>query len=159
MKRNFKIATMAYLILLGVMLGATVYAGAVTVPVLSGSEKYLGTELLNSYQEGLNMTQNFVSLSYMILATLIAVFLYEGYKYKMFERDIVTTLAALGVIMTGMLFNYYYLPDITRMQLLGEAMTKSRAFVNTCRGIGIDFVLFAFFIMLLMIQNMRKACR
>ena len=159
MKKNFKIATMAYLIILGAVLGAVLYAGAVVAPVTFHSEEWLGKEILSRFQEGLIMTQNFVRLSYFIVVSIIAIILYEGYKYKMFERNIVTTLAALSAIMTGVLFNYYYLPDILTMQKAGEAMTKSIAFINTHKGSEVALTLFALSLLVLLIQTMRKACK
>ena len=159
MKPKFRVATMAYLILLGITLGAILFAGVVTAPIIFNSSKYLGESLLSHYQEGLLMTQNFIMLSYLINILMIAVFLYEGYKYKMFERDKLTTISALLVIMSGALFNFYYLPDIINMQLAGEAMTKSEAFINTHKGSEIDFKILAFAILVLIVQNMKKACK
>jgi len=159
MKKNFRIATMAYLIWLGAMLGAVLYAGAVVAPVIFHSAQWLGSEVLSHYQEGLIMTRNFVLLSYAITVTVLAVFLYEGYKYKMGERDKLTIAAAFVVIFTGAMFNWYYLPDIVTMQMAGEQMTKSQAFLNTHKGSELDFKIFAAAILVLMIQNMRKACK
>ena len=159
MKKYFRIATMAYLTLLGVALGAVLYAGIVVAPVTFHAERWLGEGVLNHYQMGLIMTQNFVGLSYLVTVTMIAVFLYEGYKYKMFERDKITTVAALLLLMSGALFNWYYLPDIITMQMAGEAMTRSEAFQNVHKASEIDFKIFAAAILALMVQNMRKACK
>ncbi|ADV45673.1 DUF4149 domain-containing protein [Nitratifractor salsuginis] len=159
MKKYFRIATMAYLIWLGAMLGAVIYAGAVVAPVIFHSAQWLGSEVLSHFQEGLIMTRNFVLLSYAVTATIIFVFLYEGYKYKMGERDKLTQAAAFVVIFTGAMFNWYYLPDIVTMQMAGEQMTQSQAFINTHKGSELDFKIFALGILVLMIQNMRKACK
>ncbi len=159
MKKNFRIATMAYLIWLGMMLGAVLYAGAVVAPVIFNSEQWLGGEVLSHFQEGLIMTRNFILLSYAVTATIIFVFLYEGYKYKMGERDKLTQVAALLLIFSGAMFNWYYLPDIVTMQMAGEQMTSTKAFINTHKASEIDFKILAASILLLMIQNMRKACR
>ncbi|WP_292656014.1 DUF4149 domain-containing protein [Nitratifractor sp.] len=159
MKKNFRIATMAYLIWLGAMLGAVLYAGAVVAPVIFHSAQWLGADLLSHYQEGLIMTRNFVLLSYAVTLTILFVFLYEGYKYKMGERDKWTIAAAFVVIFTGAMFNWYYLPDIVTMQMAGEKMTQSQAFLATHKGSELDFKIFAVAILLLMVQNMRKACK
>ena len=159
MKPKFRIATMAYLILLGATLGAILFAGVVSAPIIFNSSDYLGSDILSHYQEGLLMTQHFVRLSYLINVVMIAVFLYEGYKYKMFERDKLTTASALLVIMSGAMFNFYYLPDIINMQLAGEVMTKSEAFINTHKGSEIDFKILALALLVLIVQNMRKACK
>ncbi len=159
MKPYFRVSTMAYLILLGATLGAVLFAGAVVAPVIFNSKDYLGSSLLSHYQERLLMTQNFIRLSYLINFTMVAIFLYEGYKYKMGERDKFTSSMAILAIMSGTLFSFYYLPDIINMQLAGEAMTSSKAFINTHKASEIDFKIFAFAILALMILNMRRACK
>ena len=159
MKKNFRIVTMAYLVLLGVTLGAGLYAGIVVAPVTFHTEQWLGSNLLSHYQEGLIMTQNFVRLAYLVDFLLIAVFLYEGYKYKKFERDTITQVATFFVFTTGLLFAHYYIPDILTMQMGGEEMTKSAAFVNTHKGSEIDFKIFTLALLVLMVRNMQKACK
>ena len=159
MKRYFRISTMAYLILLGVALGAVLFAGAVVAPIVFHSKLYLGGDILSHYQEGLLMTQNFIRLSYLVNLTIVVVAIYEGYKYKMGERDKFTTSMTLLTIMSGAMFSFYYLPDIVNMQLAGEAMTNTKEFINTHKGSEIDFKIFAFAILALMILNMRKACK
>ena len=159
MKPVFQRITMAYLILLGATLGAVLFAGIVVAPVTFHSERWLGSEMLSQFQEGLMMTQNFIRLSYLTDATVIAVALYEGYKYKMFERDKITLASAFIVIATGLMFGHYYLPDILTMQQAGEAMTQSSAFINTHKGSEIDIKLFAVALIVLMVRNMQKACK
>jgi hypothetical protein len=159
MKKYFKIATMAYLVLLGITLGAGLYAGIVVAPVTFHTEQWLGSTVLSHYQEGLIMTQNFVRLAYLVDFTLLMIFLYEGYKYKKFERDKITQVATFFVFATGLLFAHYYLPDILTMQMAGEEMTKSAAFVNTHKGSEIDFKIFTLALLVLMVRNMQKACK
>jgi len=150
---------MVYLILLGATLGAGLFAGIVVAPVTFHTEQWLGSEILSHYQEGLIMTENFVKLSYLVDFTLICVALYEGYKYKKFERDTITQIATFFVLATGLMFSHYYLPDILNMQLAGEKMTQSAAFINTHKGSEINFKIFSLALLVLMIQNMRKACK
>lgn len=159
MKKNFRIVTIAYLILLGATLGAGLFAGIVVAPVTFHTENWLGSEVLSHYQEGLIMTQNFVKLSYLVNVVLVAIALYEGYKYKKFERDTITQVATFFVFATGLLFSQYYIPDILTMQMAGEAMTQSEAFINTHKGSEINFKIFSFALLVLIVQNMRKACK
>jgi len=60
---------------------------------------------------------------------------------------------------TGLLFSQYYIPDIIAMQQAGEAMTQSEAFINTHKGSEINSKIFALALLVLIVQNMRKACR
>ena len=159
MKNNFRIATMVYLVLLTATLGAGLYAGIVVAPVTFHTEQWLGGEVLSHFQEGLIMTQNFVKLSYLVDVTVIAVALYEGYKYKKFERDTITQVATFFVIATGLMFGHYYLPDILTMQMAGEEMTKSAAFINTHKGSEINFKIFSLALLVLIVRNMQKACK
>jgi len=159
MNKNFKKVTIVYLILIGATLGAGLFAGIVVAPVTFHTENWLGSEILSHYQEGLIMTQNFVKLSYLVDVTVIAVALYEGYKYKKFERDNITQIATFFVIVTGLMFGHYYLPDILTMQMAGEEMTKTAAFVNTHKGSEINFKIFSAALLVLMIRNMQKACK
>ena len=105
------------------------------------------------------MTENFLKLSYLVTITVIVVFLYEGYKYKKFERDTITQVATFFVLATGLLFSQYYVPDIINMQLAGEAMTQSDAFLNTHRGSEINYKIFSLALLVLIVRNMQKACK
>ena len=159
MKKNFRMITMGYLVLLSVTLGAGLFAGIVVAPITFHTDLWLGSKVLSHYQEGLIMTQNFLKLSYLVDFTIIAVFLYEGYKYKKFERDTITQVATFFVIATGLLFGHYYMPDILHMQMAGETMTQSSAFLNTHKGSEINFKIFSLALLVLMIRNMQKACK
>jgi hypothetical protein len=159
MNRYFRIATIAYLVLLGSVLGAGLFAGIVVAPVTFHTEQWLGAEVLSHYQEGQIMTQNFLKLSHLVNFTLLAVFLYEGYKYKKFERDTITQVATFFVMATGLLFAHYYIPDILLMQEAGEAMTQSEAFLNTHKGSEINYKIFSLALLVLMVRNMQKACK
>ncbi|HIP61309.1 MAG TPA: DUF4149 domain-containing protein [Sulfurovum sp.] len=159
MKKYFRMTTMAYLILLAGTLGAGLYAGIVVAPVTFHTDLWLGSEVLSHFQEGLIMTENFIRLSYLVDFTLVAIFLYESYKYKMFERDSITTLAALITIASGLFFGHYYLPDILTMQLAGEVMTQSDAFASMHRASEIDFKIFSLALLVLIVRNMQKACK
>lgn len=159
MNKYFKMTTIAYLILLSMMLGAGLFAGIVVAPVTFHTEQWLGGDVLTRFQEGQIMTENFLRLSYLVNVILIAVVFYEGYKFKKFERDSVTQVATFFVLATGLLFSQYYIPDIITMQALGEEMTKSAAFVNTHKGSEINFKIFSLALLVLIVQNMRKACK
>jgi len=159
MNKTFRIITMGYLILLSAVLGAGLFAGIVVAPVTFHSDLWLGSEVLTHFQEGQIMTQNFLRLSYVVNIVLIAVVLYEGYKIKKFESDNISKIASFLLLATGLLFSQYYIPDIISMQNQGIEMTQSIAFINTHKGSEINFKLFALATLLLIVQNMRKACK
>lgn len=151
--------TMSYIITLGIALGAGLYAGIVVAPTIFHSELLLGSELLSNYQEGLLMTVNFQKLAYLVNFAVVFVVLYEAIKWKNFESDKWSVIAAFLMIASGLLFTSYYTPDIITMQQAGEAMTQSEAFKNTHLASEIDFKLFAFSTLALLIFNLKKALR
>lgn len=148
--------TTAYLLILGIVIGASVYAGAVVAPVTFGSEKWLGSEILSRFQEGLIMTHNFIGLKYFILAGVFGVFIYEGYQYKRFNRDLVKTISALGFIMSSLLFNYFYMSSIIDMQKQGEQVVKSQIFENMHKGSEIALMFVMLFALVLFIRTLQK---
>ncbi len=151
--------TIAYLILLGVTLGAGLFAGAVVAPVTFHSELYLGSEILSRFQEGLIMTENFIRLSYLVDFTVLAVALYEGFKYKTFDRDTITSISAFLVIASGLLYAHYYIPQILELQTKGAAVTESKLFENTHFASELDFKLFALSLLILLARNLYRALR
>jgi uncharacterized membrane protein len=150
---------MTYLIFLSAVLGAGLFAGIVVAPVTFHTEQWLGSDVLTQFQEGQIMTENFLRLSYLVNVLLVSVVLYEGYKYKKFERDTLTQVATFFVLATGLLFSQYYIPDILTMQEQGVEATKSVAFINTHKGSEINFKIFSLALLVLIVQNMRKACK
>lgn len=159
MNKYFRMVTMAYLILLGAMLGAGLYAGIVVAPVTFNTDQWIGSQVLTQFQEGQIMTENFLRLSYLVNVVIVSVILYEGYKFKKFERDRLTQVATFFVLATGLLFAHYYIPDIIAMQDQGVEATKTAAFINTHKGSEINFKIFSLALIVLMVQNMRKACK
>jgi len=155
-QKTNKYFTIIYLLILGVVLGATIYAGAVVASVTFHSEKWLGGELLSRFQEGLIMTENFIRLGYFILFAMIVIFIYEGYQYKRFNRDLIKTLSALGAIMSGALFKYFYMDSIIQMQMQGESVVESTIFENMHKGSEIALTLFMVFITILFVRTLQK---
>lgn len=158
-KKIFRILTIAYIITLGITLGAGLLAGIVVAPTIFNSELLLGGELLSRFQEGLLMTQVFERLAYLVNFMVLFVIIYEIIKWKGFESDKWTTIATFLVVASGLLFTAYYTPDIVQMQMAGEAMTQTPAFENTHKGSEIDFKIFAFSTLALLILNLKKALR
>ncbi|MEA2028500.1 MAG: DUF4149 domain-containing protein [Campylobacterota bacterium] len=159
MKQTFRNFTIGYIILLGSLLGAGLYAGVVVAPTIFHSELYLGKELLSQYQEGQLMSVNFYKLGIFVDFGILSIFLYEGYKYKMGERDTITLVATFLALATGLMFAHYYIPDIVMMQHAGEAMTKTTEFINTHKGSEINFKIFALAIFVLLIRNLQKGLK
>lgn len=159
MNKTFRVVTIAYIIFLSMALGMGLFAGAVVAPVIFGSEKWLLSEVLSTYQEGQVMSEVFLRLSFVVNVTVLLIAIYEGYKYKKGERTSVGLIATFLVMATGMMFSGYYMPDIMQMQLAGEAMTQSVAFDNAHKGSELNFKIFTFSLLVLIVVNMKKACK
>ena len=159
LKKYFRIFTITYIIILATVLGAGLLAGVVVAPTIFHSEVLLGSELLSQFQEGLLMTQVFERLAYVVNVLVIVVILYEIIKYKAFESDRWSLMTTFLVAGTGLMFTSYYIPDILEMQALGEAKTKSMEFIHTHKGSEINFKIFAFSSLALLILNLKKALK
>ncbi len=158
-KKIFKLMTYTVIISLGTVLGAGLLAGIVVAPTIFHSELLLGSELLSRFQEGLLMTQVFERLAYAINFLVVVVILYEVIKYKAFESDRWSLLATFLVVSTGLLFTSYYMPQILEMQSMGESITGSKLFENTHFASELDFKIFAFSALALLILNLKKALK
>ena len=158
-KKIFKTMTYIVIITLGTVLGAGLLAGIVVAPTIFHSEVLLGSELLTKFQEGLLMTQVFERLSYAVNFLVVLVILYEVIKYKAFESDRWSLMTTFLVAGTGLMFTSYYMPDILEMQVAGELMTQSDAFINTHKGSEINFKIFSLATLALLILNLKKALR
>ena len=158
-KKYFKALSITYIITLGTVLGATLLAGIVVAPTIFHSETLLGSELLSRFQEGLLMTQVFERLAYVVNFMVFLVIFYEVIKFKSFENTKVSMILTFIVASSGLLFTSYYIPQILELQAQGEAVTKSLEFGNLHKGSEINFKLFAFATLALLILNLRKALR
>ena len=151
--------TIIYIITLGVVLGASIYAGAVVAPTIFHSEKFLNGALLSHFQEGLIMTVNFQKLGFVVNFMVFFVLIYEAIKWKNFESSRWVLMTSFLVISSGLLFSSYYIPDIVQMQLQGEAITASKTFKNIHFASELDFKLFSLTTLVLLIFNLKKALR
>jgi hypothetical protein len=158
-KKIFKIMTIIYIITLGATLGASLYAGAVVAPNMFHSELFFGKDIISNFQEGIIMTQNFLKLGYVVTFMVFFVLLYEIIKWKNFEGDKLTTIFAFLVISSGLLFSGYYIPSIIEMQNGGEIVTQSEIFKNTHFASELNFKLFSFTTLVLLILNLKKALK
>ena len=150
---------MIFIITLGTTLGAGLLAGVVVAPTIFHSELLLGSELLSRFQEGLLMTQVFERLAYVVNFLVIITILYEVIKFKSFENTKWSMIFTFLVVASGLLFTSYYIPQILEMQSLGEAVTSSDIFNNVHKGSELNFKLFAFSTLGLLILTLKKALR
>lgn len=158
-QKYFRIFTIIFIITLGATLGAGLLAGIVVAPTIFHSEVLLGSELLTRFQEGLLMTQVFERLAYVVNFLVIIAILYEVIKFKSFENTRWSMIFTFLVVASGLLFTSYYIPQILEMQALGETATSSDVFESVHKGSELNFKLFAFSILGLLILTLKKALR
>ncbi len=158
-KKIFRGLTIAYIIGLGAILGASIYAGAVVAPNTFHSEIFLGKEILSRFQEGLIMTNNFQKLGYFVNFMVFFVLFYEAIKWKNFESDRWSLISAFLFISSGLLFSSFYILSIVEMQQRGEGVTSSKIFENMHFASELDFKIFTVATLALLILNLKKALR
>jgi hypothetical protein len=149
----------SYIIILSIVLGFALFAGAMVAPTVFHSEAIFSKELLSQFQEGLLMTKVFQKLAIFIDIAVALTAVYEGYRYKNFERDTISLLSGLTVIMSGLLFSHYYIPQIIEMQAGGESVTSSKIFQNTHFASELDIKLFSLALLILIVRNLYKSCK
>lgn len=154
-----KIFTIFYFIVVGVTLGATIYAGAVVAPVTFNTDALFGSQVLTQFQEGMIMAKNFLRLSYALIVSAIVIAFYEIIKLKSGTKDIYTLISASIVVITSLLFAFYFVPEIIQMQSLGESMTLSTTFQNIHKGSEMNVKILVFAQLFLFIRNLYKSIK
>lgn len=149
-----KIFTILYFIVLGAVLGATVFAGAVVAPVTFNTEVLFGSQVLTQFQEGMIMTQNFLRLSYAMIVLALVVAVYEILKLKSGTKDIYSLIPATIVVITSLLFAFYFVPEIIQMQSLGEQISQNSTFQNIHKGSEMNVKILVFSGLFLFVRNL-----
>jgi hypothetical protein len=130
MSRMYRHITIIYALLLALVIGASLFAGVVVAPVIFNSQLILGSVELSRFQEGLLMTENFVRLAYPLALVSILALIFEGYRYLKVEADWVALVSMSLMSVTGLLFSFYFVPEIVYLQSQGAQITQSELFVN-----------------------------
>jgi hypothetical protein len=154
-----KIFTILYFIVIGVTLGATIYAGTVVAPVTFNTDVLFGSQVLTQFQEGMIMAKNFLRLSYAMIVSAIVIAVYEILKLKSGTKDIYSIIPATIVVITSLLFAFYFVPEIIQMQSLGESMTQSTQFQNIHKGSEMNVKIMVFAQLFLFIRNLYKSIK
>ena len=140
-------------------MGASLYAGAVVAPVTFNTADVFGEALLSHFQEGLIMTENFLRLSYVTSLTALLVVIYEGYRFKKGGRDVLSAISAFFIIVPALLFSFYFVPEIVMLQQQGELATQSPFFLNIHKASELNFKIFVFAVLILLVRHLQKHVR
>jgi len=128
----------AYLLSIGMTIGAVFILGALTAAVVFNSEFYLSIPLLSRYEEGKIMGEIFRRFSYWAYFMAAVIAIYEVSRYKVMQIDKVSILSAIASIGTLLLFSAVYTPKILEYQSRGE-MAMDESFEALHRGSELDF--------------------
>lgn len=120
--------TIIYTLVLTLVIGASLFAGAVVAPVIFNSKLALGSVELSRFQEGLIMTENFVRLAYPLALISILALIFEGHRYLKVEADWIALVSMILMSVTGLLFSFYFVPEIVHLQSQGAQITQSQLF-------------------------------
>jgi hypothetical protein len=126
MTRIYPAFTILYLFLLALGLGAGIFAGAVTAPVVFHANDYIAGASLSRYEMGSLMSEIFRRLAFIVDATLLVIIADESIKMAKKQKEWFATLMGVLAVIAGYLF--YFVPEILSLQKAGEAHTASEAF-------------------------------
>ncbi|WP_261817795.1 DUF4149 domain-containing protein [Vibrio gallicus] len=119
-----------YILFLTVVVGFSLFAGAVVAPVIFNSALFLSEPLLSRFQEGLLMTEVFVRLSYPLALLCVLSLVYEVYQFVTVKTDWWALLSMFVMVTTGLLFCFYFVPQIVELQSQGALVTQSGGFAT-----------------------------
>lgn len=117
-----------YVIVLTSVIAFSLFAGAVVAPVIFNSSSWVGEPILNRFQEGLMMTEVFVRLSYPLVVVCVFSMGYELFNYWKKESDWIALISMSLMVGTGLLFGFYFIPEILHLQSQGPTVTQSPVF-------------------------------
>ncbi len=144
-----------YLLVLGVTLGISLSLGVFVAPVIFHADDILGG-VLNHYQEGLIMTQIFVKSGYFIAFASILVLVVEVYHFFVFCRDKITFFSAFAVVWMGLMFVFYYTPQIIEFQKMGESVVNNKLFQKAHFASELDFKIFVIALTILFVRYLYR---
>lgn len=155
MKNKYeKYVDIFYILLLSSTFGASIIIGAFVAPSIFGSEFVFGGEILSKFQEGILMTAIFIKFNYFLNFVIISTILFEGYLYKNGDIDNWTISTVFIFVSTALLFTNYYTPQILEAQSL--EITDSKLFENIHFASELDFKIFTFAILFLVVRKLLK---
>lgn len=133
-----------YLVLIGVLLGATLALGAFVAPVVFKASLFLDQAVLDTYESGRLMSEVFRRYAHLLVVSLMMVALYEGWRIFKGERGIALIAAAAAVLISGGAFAFYYTPEILTLQSQGVEATLTAGFETVHRQAEAAFKLQSF---------------
>ncbi|CAM4310873.1 MULTISPECIES: DUF4149 domain-containing protein [Vibrio] len=154
-----KTVAISYVVLLSVIMGFALFSGVVVAPVLFNSITSLGEPILNRFQEGLLMTSVFVRLSYPLVVVCLVSLVYELFQYLKKSADWLALISMILMVVTGLLFVFYFVPAIVHMQERGPLVTQSAAFSSIHKASEICFKITVISGIVLAVRNILKLIR
>ncbi len=148
-----------YVITLTCVIAFSLFAGAVVAPVIFSSSSWLGESVLNRFQEGLMMTEVFVRLSYPLITVCLFSLAYEVFNYWKKDSDWIALVSMSLMVGTGLLFGFYFVPEIVYLQSQGPSVTQSSAFASIHETSEVCFKITVFSGLVLVIRNIFKISR
>ena len=102
----------AYLLLLGVCVGAMVACGAMSAPIIFQADAILDMPIIKE-QSGVLMGLIFQKLSYLLYIVGMVIFVFELFAARLFRTSGIIIMLSAGVsVIMILLFNLYYMPYI-----------------------------------------------
>ncbi len=143
-----------YILILGIALGAGIFAGAMTAPVVFHANDYIPGGTLNHYQMGSLMSELFARLNILLILSLVAILIEEVRKVVMKERSGFESLSAIVMLISGTLFAFYYVPAILGLQAQGPEATVTEEFANLHDASELWFKVYALFATVVIVKRL-----
>lgn len=156
MSALYRNITIIYTLLLTGAIGASLFAGAAVAPVIFNSKLALGSAELSRFQEGLIMTENFVRLSYPLAMVCLFSFAFELHSYFKRQTDWIALISMALMVATGLMFSFYFVPEIVHLQSQGPEVTQSPLFASIHKTSEISFKITAISGVVLAYRNLIK---
>lgn len=118
-----------YLLMLGILIGIELAAGAFIAPVIFYPAPFIGDGVLTHFQSGQIMSQIFLRYNLLLIYATILLVFFEIYLFIK-QKDKISIVLMLLIIICAYLFVFYYTPFIMEAQKLGESSIKTAQFAK-----------------------------
>ncbi|GAM76046.1 membrane protein [Vibrio ishigakensis] len=102
------------------------------------------------------MTENFVRLSYPLALVCLLSFIFELYRYFKIQTDWIALISMSLMVATGLMFSFYFVPEIVHLQAQGPEVTQSPMFGSLHKTSEISFKITAISGLILAYRNLMK---
>lgn len=117
-----------FMSILALAIGSGLFAGAITAPVVFHANDYIAGAELTRYEMGSLMSEIFRRLTYIVNLSVLVIVGGEIFKLAMKRREWLGLAIGVAAVISGLLFSFYFVPEILAMQQMGPEITGTERF-------------------------------